>query len=155
MNEARKDKNNKNKKEDNVKEKQEYNKQSYREPRCIICGKEKEGLEVQEDFVISSIRWFKRNITKNEKNYKLVVCKECYPTYYKARERYEKRRALYLVIGILFALILLIISQNKILAFIYAVIVVVFVYLLSLFTYMPAVKIPEKFKKYAKINLKD
>jgi ribosomal protein L34E len=125
-----------------------YNNKINRMPRCIICGKEKEGLEVKEDFVIYAIRWFKRNITKNEKHYKLIVCKECYPKYYTAREKYEKRRALYLVLGIIFALLLVLIGQNKIIAVLYGIIIIIFVYLLSLFTYMPAVKIPEKLKKH-------
>ncbi|MGC8648787.1 MAG: hypothetical protein ACP5UN_01025 [Candidatus Micrarchaeia archaeon] len=124
-----------------VETKKENNKK--RESRCIMCGEAKDGLEVNEDFVIYIMRWFKRNITKNEKNYRLVVCKACYSKYYEERKKYEKRQALYLVLGILFAIILIIIGQNKLIALLYGLIIILFVYLLSLLTYIPSVKIPQ------------
>jgi len=125
-----------------------------RESRCIICGEEKNGLEVKEDFVIYAMRWFKRNITKNEKNYRLVVCKACYPKYYEARRKYERRQALYIVVGILFAATMILVGQNKLLAVIYGIIIILFVYILSLLTYMPAVKIPKRLEesKYKKVQ---
>jgi uncharacterized membrane protein len=129
----------------NAKIKKETKKENdkKKESRCIMCGEARDGLEVNEDFVIYTMRWFKRNITKNEKNYRLVVCKDCYPKYYEERKKYEKRQALYLVLGILFAIVLIIVGQNKLIALLYGLIVILFVYLLSLLTYIPSVKIPQ------------
>ncbi|EQD59708.1 hypothetical protein B1B_08080, partial [mine drainage metagenome] len=44
---------------------------------------EKTGHRRQRDYVIGAIRWFKKNVTKNEKGHALVVCKACYPAYKK------------------------------------------------------------------------
>ncbi len=118
---------------------------------CIICGKERDGIEIKEDHVIEAIRWIKTNITKNEKNNRLVVCKECYPKYVKARKKYESRRITYLVLGILFAAMSLIVSPRlETLAM--AIVVVVLLYALSYLSYMPALKIPETSRKTQKIN---
>ena len=72
---------------------------------CIVCGKEKKGIPVQDDVVLGFIRWFKRTVTKNEKGNLLVVCKEDYLAYKAARKRYEGRQKVYLVLGVLFVLL--------------------------------------------------
>ncbi len=115
-----------------------------KETRCVICGARKNGLEVRQDFVIETIRWFKRNITRNEKGYRLVVCKECYPKYAKERSKFERRQIFYLIIGVLFTIVIVIGAGNKALALLYGFVVLVFVYLLSLLTYIPAVNTPGK-----------
>ncbi|MCW6159724.1 MAG: hypothetical protein LVQ95_01385 [Candidatus Micrarchaeales archaeon] len=112
------------------------------ESRCIMCGQKKAGLRVKEDNVISLMRWFKRNVTKNEKGYTLVVCKEDYPKYYKQRKRFESRRALYVALGAVFAVFMFAVGANKPLALLYGAIIVAFFYLLSHLTYMPAVEMP-------------
>lgn len=121
-----------------------------KETRCIVCGKEKDGLEVRDDKVIEAIRWFKRNVTKNEKGYRLVVCKECYPVYLKARKRFERRQALYIAVGVVFAALILFASVNKALALLYGIAIVVFVYLLSILTYVPALNMPAQKKAQEK-----
>lgn len=103
---------------------------------CIICGKEKKGIEIEYDNVINGIRWFKRNITKNEKNNVLVVCSSCYPTYKKSRDKFESREKLYLILGMIF-LILIVFISHTIPAFIAGLVVLAFLYLLSLMNYMP------------------
>ncbi len=107
-----------------------------------MCGEKRKGLRVREDYVIKSIRWFKRNVTRNEKGYVLVVCKEDYPKYYKARKKFESRRALYIALAVVFAALMVFISQNKLTALVYGIIVVFFFYLLSHLTYMPSLIMP-------------
>jgi hypothetical protein len=118
--------------------------------RCIICGKAKPGLAVKDDFVLNSIRWFKHNITKNEKGYHLVVCKECYLKYQKERNKYVKRQIFYLIIGILFAMMLIFVSRGSLPSIGFGILMVLILYVFSLFSYMPAVEIPKKFIKMIK-----
>ncbi|MCL4373298.1 MAG: hypothetical protein M1360_00925 [Candidatus Marsarchaeota archaeon] len=114
------------------------------ETRCIICGLEKDGIEVKEDFIINTIRWIKRNITRSEKGYRLVVCKECYPKYKKARDSYVRKELTYLAIGVLFAAMLVVFSGGHVLrAILYGAIIIVFMYLLAQLSYMPALKLPQ------------
>ncbi len=114
-----------------------------KEQRCIICGKETRGLEVREDYVIGAIRWFKRNVTHNEKGYGLVVCKDCYVKYRKARDSYTKKQVSYTIIGIVFAILLVAFGRSLGSVFAGAVIIL-FMYLLSLLSYMPAVNMPPR-----------
>ena len=111
------------------------------EPRCIICGEQKQGLPVQTDWVIESIRWIKKNITKNEKNYQLVVCKECYPKYKKMYSSYKNKQAFYIVLGVIFTALLFFASRYNIFSLISGLILLLFLYILSLLSYMPALKI--------------
>lgn len=113
---------------------------------CIICYKEKPGLEVKNDYVLESMRWFKRNITRNEKANRLVVCKECYKDWKKVRDRYVRRQILYLSLGIAFAAFIIVFSHDKFLALLGGIGVIIFIYLLSLITYMPDIILPTKIK---------
>jgi hypothetical protein len=111
------------------------------EERCIICGNEAPGLVVREDYVIGAMRWLKRNVTHNEKGYKLVVCKQCYPKYKKSRDSYVRKQVSYLVIGTVFA-VLLIGFGRSLGALAAGAIIIVLMYLLSLLSYMPSVVMP-------------
>ncbi len=108
---------------------------------CIICGKKKRGIPIKEDWVIHAVRWFKANVTKNEKSNLLVVCRECYISYRKAREKFMTRLALYLALGIVFVVIGLLINTSFE-TFLITVSVLVVLYLLALVSYMPALEIP-------------
>ena len=110
---------------------------------CIICGENKPGIRVKEDRVIGAIRWAKRNVTKNEKNNTLVVCRDCYPKYSKERSKYASRQVIYIALGMLFAIMSLLISP-AILTFLIAVVVIAFFYGLSLLNYSPALDIRKK-----------
>ncbi|MEM0154585.1 MAG: hypothetical protein QW814_01995 [Methanothrix sp.] len=110
-----------------------------KETRCIICGKELNGLEVKDDYVIKSMRWFKRNVTHNEKNYRLVVCKDCYVKYKKARDSYNSKTISYLAIGVIFAA-LLIITGRSLGAVVAGIAIIILMYALSLLSYMPGLK---------------
>jgi hypothetical protein len=111
---------------------------------CIMCGQEKNGLDVKEDHVIRAMRWVKRNITKNAKNYQMVVCKDDFLKYKKKREGYERKQILYIIIGILFLVLLLIFANGRYLgAIVYGFAIIIFMYLLSLISYMPAVEMPK------------
>lgn len=113
-----------------------------RETRCIICGRHRQGLEVNDDSVIRSIRWMKMRLHMKT-GYHLVVCKEDYRKYYAARHAFERRRALYIGIGVVLAVLLLFVNPT-LLAIIYGLGVILFLYLLSLLNYAPSVKTPHR-----------
>ncbi|MDE1860422.1 MAG: hypothetical protein KGH72_01765 [Candidatus Micrarchaeota archaeon] len=107
---------------------------------CIICGKAKAGIPVREDYVIDTMRWFKRNITHNEQGNALDVCKACYPDYKKLRSRFVNRQRLYMGIGLLFLIFVVLISF-QISTFAVALLFLGLLYLVSLANYMPDIAI--------------
>ncbi len=107
---------------------------------CIICGKERNGIPVKEDDILAALRWFKKNVTRNEKGNRLVVCKECYPKYSKERKRYFTRRNLYIALGVILSIMIIGIAHS-IFSVIWGVFVVLFMYLLSLVNYLPGLDI--------------
>lgn len=111
-------------------------------PACIMCGKEKNGLGVRDDFVINSIRWVKRNVTKNSREYKLVVCKECFLNYKKKRESYERKMMIYGALGVIFLAALVVATGGRLGAIGIGLVIVFFLMLLAQFSYVPAVKMP-------------
>ncbi len=111
-----------------------------RKSYCIVCAKEKKGIEVEDDFILDSIRWLKENVTHNVQNNKLVVCKDCYPRYKPARQKYESRQKMYLVLGVLFGMLILLISPRAATVLIAAVLVIA-CYILSLLSYTPKIHI--------------
>jgi hypothetical protein len=115
---------------------------------CIICGKEKKGIPVKSDRVLEAMRWFKRNVTRNEQHNTLVVCKEDWPAYNKARKKFTSRMALYVALGIVFVVFgnVLAFSINTLVA---TLLILVFFYLLSLLSYMPALDIKKDAKAKA------
>ncbi len=110
---------------------------------CIMCGKEKKGIAVREDSVLGALRWFKRNVTKSEKNYRLVVCKECFLKYRKARDSYQRKEIMYTMIGAVFTALLLAVSDFSLAAFGVGIAITACMYLLSQLSYMPSVQMPE------------
>jgi len=111
------------------------------EPRCIYCGKAKEGLPVQEDYLIYTARLFKRHVTHSEKGYELVVCKECFPRYIKAKNNYQARQGRLIAIGVIFALVLIVLGTDKLTAVLDGIVVIIFTYLISLLSYAPSVSV--------------
>jgi hypothetical protein len=109
---------------------------------CIICGKNKKGIPVKDDYVIKSLRWLKK-VTNRYKGGKLVVCKECYPKYKGYRKKYTSRRMTYVAIGIIFAILIIILSRS-VFSVISGILIILFLYLLSLLTYMPDLDIKKK-----------
>ena len=110
---------------------------------CIICGKEKSGIPVKEDMVLDVIKWFKRNVTRNAQDNVLVVCKEDWLQYNKARKKFTSRMTLYIVLGVIFVII------GNVVAFsLYTLVttlgVLLLFYLLSLLSYMPALDLDKK-----------
>ena len=108
------------------------------EKRCIVCGIKKDGLPVREDNVIRAIRWFKRNVTKNEKGYNLVVCRDCYKKYEKSKHIYDRRRILYTSRGVIVAVLWIIVGGIRIDTVITAIVFIGIMYLLSLISYTPS-----------------
>ena len=115
--------------------------------RCIICGEKKDGLEVREDMVIKSIRYLKQNVTKDAKNYRLVVCRGCYPKYDKSRSAYVRRQISYVTIAVAFTVLLVIVSGAQLGAFAFGILLIAAMYALSLLSYTPAVNMPSSAKK--------
>jgi hypothetical protein len=110
---------------------------------CIICGKNKEGFEVEEDLFIKGIRKLKKFFGIEKKN-KLVVCKECYPKYLKLRKKFESKQRNFGIVVIIFFAIAILTSPDKISAIIYSLILsFVFLFIL-VFYYIPKVKEKEK-----------
>ncbi len=121
------------------------------ESRCIICGSKTDGLEIKQDYIIDGIRWFKRTITKNEKNYKLVVCRNCYNKYEKSKHSYDKRRISYIALGIITAALWIFIGNESAGSIVAAIFIIAFMYLLSLLSYTPTLQV-EKDKQNIQKN---
>lgn len=113
---------------------------------CIMCGEKKAGIAVKGDRVIRSIRWFKKNVTKNEKGHGLVVCRSCYPEYTKRLAKYRSRQAIYLVLGVLFVISELIISPSAI-SLLIGLLMLAVLYLFSLLNYAPRLDVDALPKK--------
>lgn len=107
-----------------------------RQSYCIICGKNKEGVGIKEDYVIGSIRWFNRKVLKQFRNNRLVVCKTCYPKYKEQRKKFVGRQRLYIALGAIF-LILGVLLDRTVAAFLLGIAVVIVLYLFSLLSYVP------------------
>jgi hypothetical protein len=112
--------------------------------RCIICGNEREGLEVLPDYMLDTIRWFKRK-TGTEKKYRLVVCRDCFESYSKLRQRYRRRQIECVALGLIFAAVL--VSFNFVRGIFFGGAIVVFMYLLSQLSWIPALRMPAPEKK--------
>ena len=110
---------------------------------CIVCGKERQGIEVEDDYVLDSIRWFKKNVTKNERGNRLVVCSGCYLNYKKSRAKYESRQRLYLGLGVLFVIMSLVASFQAT-TLIVSLLVLLLLYFFSLLSYMPRISIKKQ-----------
>ena len=83
--------------------------ENNRKPRCIICNVEKEGIDIMPDSgsqhaQVAQPRPFKY---KNPHGRRV---RECYLKYRKARKSFEHKRVAYLVIGVLFAIVLMLAS---------------------------------------------
>jgi cytochrome b subunit of formate dehydrogenase len=107
-----------------------------------MCGKERDGIEVQDDFVLGAVRWFKRNVTKDEKKNRIVVCRDCYPQYKKRRGAYNFRQKLYLALGVAFLLISLVMSPRAT-TIVVSLLVLAMLYLFSLMSYTPRIAEPK------------
>ncbi len=112
---------------------------------CIICGKQKNGIAIKDDRILDALRWFKKNVTRDEKGNKLVVCKEDYPAYRKRRDKYTSRQTLYVAIGVIF-MILGLAASLSLSTLALGVLVIAVLYLLSLINYIPALDIKKEDK---------
>ena len=100
------------------------------------------GIEIEEDDVIRTIRWFNRKILRTpDRNNKIVICSDCYDKYKKYRKRYKSRQRTYIILGVLFAVFGIIVAQNKIVAVLLGIVIIVALYLLSFLSYMPELKL--------------
>lgn len=114
-----------------------------RKSYCIVCGERRRGLPVKTDHVIDAIRWFKTNVTRNERNNVLVVCKACYPKYKDMRKRFVTRMYAYVGLGVLFAVLVL--SRGfSALALVVGLLLIAALFLFSLLNYMPDLELGKK-----------
>ncbi len=108
---------------------------------CMICGKEKSGTDVKEDYVIKVMRWFKENVTRNAKGYRIVVCDACMPQYRKIRTKFTRRKIIYVALGLIFTITIVIFSGGRYpSAIAYGLGITIFLYLLSLISYVPELR---------------
>ncbi len=125
---------------------------SKQKVQCIMCRRNIEGLPVKIDGVINTVRWFAVHFSKKTELHRLVVCKDCYITYVKARKRYLRRRNSYIILGILFTMMLCSVAINSVTEFLVAIVVGLIItagmYLLSLLSYVPGLE--EDIKKQNK-----
>ena len=113
---------------------------------CIVCGNERDGIEVKEDNVLRALRYIKYDLFKRpRRNNRIVVCKSCYESYKKHRKRYIGRQRLYLALGVLF-LIFSILLAPSIYAALVGIVMIALLYLLSLLNYMPELDLEKKKK---------
>ncbi len=113
---------------------------------CIICGLERAGLGVQADWELGVIRWFKKNVSRNERGNRLVVCRQCYPKYQASRGRYESRQKLYITLGVIFAAVSLLVSP-ALTTVLVAALVILLMLALSLLSYTPKISIKNEHEK--------
>lgn len=113
------------------------------ESRCIVCGERRNGLEVRTDRTIAAIRWFKRNVMRNEKGYRLVVCRDCYPKYRKAKDSYQRKQIAYTTLGIVVTVFFVVFSSKRLMALLSGFVIIAFLYLLSQLSYMPGIIVPK------------
>ena len=115
---------------------------------CVVCGKEKNGLEVKTDNVIKTIRYIKLKLFHKVRNNRLVVCKECYDNYKKFRKRYVSRQRMYVGLGVLFLIFGMLLNPS-VGALLAGLVIIAVLYLLSLLNYLPEIdpaKLPRKKK---------
>lgn len=105
----------------------------------MLCGRERDGIEIREDNVIKAIRWLNRSILHKVRDNKIVICRDCYERYRKQRKRYVSRQRLYIILGLLLDSSILI--HPTISTFGLGVLLLLFLYLLSLLSYTPDLKV--------------
>ncbi len=111
--------------------------------KCIVCGEEKPGIDVKVDYLIEALRWLNLHTIRHKNPYRPVVCRECFNKYTKSRKSFETKRIAYVIIGVVFACVVVVASRASPFAFLAGLAVIFFMYLLSLISYMPALDIPE------------
>ncbi len=97
-------------------------------------------MEVQDDYFLESVRWFKRNVTKNLQGNRLVVCEADYPKYKADRKRFESRQHLYLALGTMFVILSLFVAP-RLTTLVVALPIGVLLYLLPFLNYTPKINI--------------
>ncbi len=107
---------------------------------CMICGKEKNGIEIEEDNVIRVMRRLKEMMGKKPNVNRIVVCSACYPEYKKHRKKFISRERIYIALGVIFLLLGLVVS-GRLSSIIVGLAVLLLMYLLSLLNYTPALKL--------------
>jgi|YelNatPaOPRAMG01_1025707.scaffolds.fasta_scaffold00721_43 uncharacterized membrane protein (DUF485 family) len=126
---------------------------------CIICGKEIEGkgaYRVKDDIVIDSLRKIKRKLGV-AKNNELFVCHEDYEKYKEKRKQFERNFTFASALAAVILLLLIIVpiffgSLPSISGIFFGIVVGVFLILMALISYLPAVEeemevLEEKTKK--------
>lgn len=116
------------------------------ESYCFVCLKKRDGIGIKRDYVLDSLRWAKKKLGRESSGNRIVVCKECYPQYTKLRKKYVSRQYTYIGLGTVFIILGLLIHPS-IGAFLVGLGLLVFLFLLSLLSYMPELDLPSKQEK--------
>jgi predicted RND superfamily exporter protein len=102
--------------------------------KCIVCKKDRKGLEVYDDLMIRSIRRVKTALNMVQNN-KLVVCTGCMGEHLKRRKTFEKWLVIYGAVGLSVMLIVLLMSPDKLKALLLGLFLLALMVLLSVVTY--------------------
>ncbi len=115
---------------------------------CIICGEERDGIEIKEDNVLNILRRIKRLMGKKAGENRLVVCRACYPKYRDYRKKYISRQRIYVALGVAFLIFGMLIAPS-LLSLLAGLVITAFLYGLSLLNYTPAIDASQEGKHAA------
>lgn len=105
--------------------------------KCVICAKDKKGVEVADDAIIEAIRGFKKKLRVATGN-KLVVCRECVPEQEKRRKKFEQSLVTNGGFGIVIAVVLGLLGGLT--GVLYGLLITVFLLFFALLVYWPSLK---------------
>ncbi len=111
---------------------------------CIMCEKDKAGLKIKDDSTLRTLKWIKYDLLKRPRRHSSpVVCRECYSAYSKKRKSFERKQVIYTIIGVIFAIALVVATGGrKPGAYAFGVLVVLFMLGLAHLNYMPELELP-------------
>ncbi len=111
---------------------------------CIMCEKDKAGIRIKDDATLRTLKWIKYELLKRPRRHSgPVVCRECYSAYSKKRKSFERKQIIYSIIGVVFAIALVVATGGrKPGAYAFGVLVVVFMLGLAHLNYIPELEMP-------------
>ncbi|MGC8923590.1 MAG: hypothetical protein ACP5H8_02555 [Candidatus Micrarchaeia archaeon] len=105
---------------------------------CIMCTQRTHGQRVEEDYVISAIRWVKKRLNA-EKGNTLVVCDKCMDSYKKRRGEFERSLLMYGGAGIVIMIILILLNLS-LSSFLAGILLLIFMLILAHIKYVPRLR---------------
>jgi hypothetical protein len=104
---------------------------------CSLCGKKKESAELDmDDFVFGNYVKFMRGLGLSSHKGALGICKDDMADYQKIKKNHQSKMVLYGTLAVVFSIIYLYFTSNIIVS----MIVILFVFGMSIFSYAPPLK---------------